>query len=554
MKNFKVIFCLLVLFIGVPFTMAAASVKDSVCIVKGSLSEKDKAFLEQYKSTLAKQGYTSYANSIEKFLTSSFGSGFVYTASNGKNYVITNRHVVANASAAIVQFEDSEGKLHEYTDLKIIAVDEDLDLAVIELPSSIKKSGLTFKTTRPSDGSDVWTAGFPGLAGEPVWQFGKGSVTNSAARIKELIDPEVTTLIQHSAQIDAGNSGGPLLVADSKSATGYAVVGINTWKALKRENTNFAVPASVIKTFVDKAVASKNVAGTIDNRLKELKSAVSNNDETYSHMARFISNELITSCTSDTFVSIVNKASSADRELIAYSFVSNPLEGIRYAFAHYIWNFFRTKDASKPYETLEPEKTENGYSVKFVFEGGNEISSEWIIEQGKWKIADFNEIIATEGKSVGVSSFSVTDPYFLNISGSYNLDSPGFDFTVQINSTLTYYEFGLLNNEDTAFEYGIGLHIPLNFSFMIIEPYAGLFLGMFGIGSNHFAMSFGYGYKFGADIAFTSLSDSFAPYIGIKYSITNPSFQSDYLSESDSIKAFSITAGLKIGGRTMKLW
>lgn len=552
MKNVKFLLSLLVLFICLPFAMSAASVKDSVCIVKGNLSEKDKSFLEQYKNSLVKQGYTSYANSIEKFLTSSFGSGFVYTASNGKNYVVTNRHVVANAVTATVQFEDSEGKVKDYTDLNIIAVDEDLDLAVIELPSSIKKSGLTFKTTRPSDGADVWTAGFPGLAGEPVWQFGKGSVTNSSAKIKELIDPEVTTLIQHSAQVDAGNSGGPLLVSDSKSATGYSVVGINTWKAIKRENTNFAVPASVIKSFVDKAVVSKNVAGTIDSRLKELKSAVTNDDETYSHMVRFISNELITSCTSDTFVSLVNKAPSADRELIAYTFVSNPLEGIRYAFARYVWNYFRTKDSARPYEALTPEKTETGYKVKFLFEGKTEISSEWIVEQGKWKLADFNEIIATGGKSVGTSSFSISDPYFINIAGAYNLDSPGFDIMLQINSSITYTEFGYLKMIDPAFVYGIGLHIPLNFSFMIVEPYAGVFFGMFGLGSDAFNMSIGYGYKFGVDVAFTSLSNSVAPFIGFKYSSITP----DLLENEgfDPIKAMSVTAGIKFGGGTMRLW
>ena len=33
-------------------------------------------------------------------------------------------------------------------------------------------------------------------------------------------------------------------------AAGYAVVGINTWKAFYRQNTNFAIPAKVIKNFI----------------------------------------------------------------------------------------------------------------------------------------------------------------------------------------------------------------------------------------------------------------------------------------------------------------
>lgn len=83
--------------------------------------------------------------------------------------VVTNRHVVQNALTANVSFENE-------------------------------------------DGTEVWSAGFPGLGGKPMWQLGKGTITNASAKIKELIAPNISTIIQHSAEVDAGNSGGPLLL------------------------------------------------------------------------------------------------------------------------------------------------------------------------------------------------------------------------------------------------------------------------------------------------------------------------------------------------------
>ena len=84
-----------------------------------------------------------------------------------------------------------------------------------------------------------------------MWQFAKGVVTNSSAKINDLLDSNISSLIQHSAQIDSGNSGGPLLIKSSNKI-GYSVVGINTWKAFYRDSTNFAIPSSVIKSMIER--------------------------------------------------------------------------------------------------------------------------------------------------------------------------------------------------------------------------------------------------------------------------------------------------------------
>ena len=42
------------------------------------------------------------------------------------------------------------------------------------------------------------------------------------------MNPDISSLIQHSAEVDRGNSGGPLLIPSKTTETGYLVIGINT--------------------------------------------------------------------------------------------------------------------------------------------------------------------------------------------------------------------------------------------------------------------------------------------------------------------------------------
>lgn len=238
-------------------TLFAISLRDYVCVVQVNLPKDTVKYLEGYRDRLIKGGYTKYASEVDSYLKGPFGSGFIYSASDGKSYIITNRHVVDEAETVTAQFDNEDGSTSEYKDLKILAADEDLDIAIVELPSTFTRAGLDFSSAAVSDGLEVWSAGFPGLDGEPMWQLGKGNVSNSRAKLKELLDPSISTIIQHTAQVDAGNSGGPLLVADSKAASGYSIVGINTWKASTRENTNFAIPATIIKSYINDFVSGK---------------------------------------------------------------------------------------------------------------------------------------------------------------------------------------------------------------------------------------------------------------------------------------------------------
>lgn len=537
--------------------LSAASVKDSVCIVRSQLSEKNTAFLENYGASLKKQGYGKYASSIESYLQGSFGSGFVYEGSNGKKYVITNRHVVISGDTVTIQFEKDDGTYDEYKDLPVLAIDDDLDVAVIELPSTAKKSAISVKTTAVSDGDDVWTAGFPGLAGKPAWQFGKGSVTNSSARIDELVPSSITTIIQHSAQVDGGNSGGPLLIKDSGTSLGYRVVGINTWKAANRENTNFAIPMKAVKNFVDNVIAKKNTSGKIENRVEKFNTSIANKDETFGSMSRFISNDMISSLSSKTFLNIVNTASSDAQEIILANFIIDPLEGIRYAIAAYVWNSFRRRGELMAYTTSTPEAVEDAYSVSFTIEGKDPFVSTWIKEQGLWKISDFNGIAS--GADVASSSgVSIYNPFMLDITGSVGFSkTDSLPFSVGLNYNDEFYGWGLKYISDSI---GIGSYniflcevkffVPVNFGKVILTPNGFAGMGMFRLkGGDEFDFDFGFEIGGGLEVAFDL--GNWAPFIGVDYVSRSIGF-SDNKVKKNSVE---VNVGIKFSRQaSLNLW
>src|SRR4051794_33464671 len=142
------------------------------------------------------------------------GSGFV-TGRDGT--ILTNAHVVANASRVTVQFADQKVR-----DARIVGHDDSTDLAVL------KVDGATRAELRPLElgSSTSVQVGDPTIAiGNP---FGlertltTGVVSATRRTIQAPDGFQIDGVIQTDAAINPGNSGGPLL-----DATGR-VIGINS--------------------------------------------------------------------------------------------------------------------------------------------------------------------------------------------------------------------------------------------------------------------------------------------------------------------------------------
>lgn len=151
------------------------------------------------------------------------GSGFFVDA---QGTVVTNHHVVAGAAQAVVVTAD--GRRHAV--LGVLAADPVRDVAVLRTeargyPALDLAPGATLR-----HGQTVVAVGSPlGLSGS----VSTGVVSNPSRRLGGV------QLIQHTAPISPGNSGGPLL------ALSGAVVGVNTMvaDAPAAQNVNFAVSA-----------------------------------------------------------------------------------------------------------------------------------------------------------------------------------------------------------------------------------------------------------------------------------------------------------------------
>jgi len=346
-------------------SLAFAQVKNYVGIARQKYSDAQIKFLEDFRDKLQNRGYNSYAEYVDSYLKGGFGSAFVYVDKDGQNYIVTNRHVVSQAASVSLEFEKDDGSLAKYDNLYVLVTDDDIDLAILRFENNANyfKRGLSFYAGKVYDGQDVVSAGFPGLGDEPVWQFGKGSVTNSAARIKDLIDPAISTVIQHSAQIDAGNSGGPLLVASKSAATGYDVIGVNTWKAVGRDATNFAIPASLAAKLIERSKKPVDDKAAKAERQEKFKAVLSEPNSDYTALVKFISYDMAAQNGMDCFEEIFKHGATKVKNRVAAEFVINPIEGLRYAVAHDLYGKMSGEGLDEKLSNLVWEKESGVYRI-----------------------------------------------------------------------------------------------------------------------------------------------------------------------------------------------
>ena len=185
-----------------------------------------------------------------------FGSGFLvrWARRDGRTetLVVTNRHVMEGALEAevLVSSEIDTRDKHEargkepVRSARLIAADETDDIAVLRLETSGPKDGsalqgLVFSPDPPREQEVVVAAGFPGVGMTPSFQVTKGVVSNAHFGSDER-DVGIA-YVQHTAAIDPGNSGGPLL------DEGGRLVGMNTAKLNGRDNVSLAIPAARIR-------------------------------------------------------------------------------------------------------------------------------------------------------------------------------------------------------------------------------------------------------------------------------------------------------------------
>ncbi len=170
------------------------------------------------------------------------GSGVVI-APDG--YILTNSHVVHNARQLTTTF--TEGA---QTTATLIGEDPATDLAIIRAEASGLPYALLGDSASLRVGQLVIAMGNP-LGFQSTVSTGVVSALGRALRSLE--GRLIESIIQHTAPLNPGNSGGPLL--DSRGQ----VVGINTAIIMMAQGIGFAIPANTARWVISQLLTHGRV-------------------------------------------------------------------------------------------------------------------------------------------------------------------------------------------------------------------------------------------------------------------------------------------------------
>lgn len=189
--------------------------------------------------------YTSDPDNA-KLIEQGSGSGIILSADG---YIVTNQHVIANASEISVIL--NTGEEHTAT---LIGEDSKSDLAVLKIDAK------NLTPAKLGDSDKVEVGELAVAIGNPLGQELAGTVTAgviSAVNRTVTVDDKTYNLLQTDAAINPGNSGGALVNRFGE------VIGINTIKLSDTsvEGIGFAISISEAKPIIDDLINDGYVSG-----------------------------------------------------------------------------------------------------------------------------------------------------------------------------------------------------------------------------------------------------------------------------------------------------
>ena len=170
------------------------------------------------------------------------GSGSAFIISDS-GLAVTNNHVVAGAATVEVFFDGSDDVIPAV----VVARSECSDLAVIDLAGDGYSQLDWVDDAEVEVGREVRAAGFP---------LGDPQLTLTAGIVARIDDDGATpwasipSLLRHDADLEPGNSGGPIVDAAS------GVVGVNVAAS---DSGRYAIPSTVAAPIVEQLVTGVDV-------------------------------------------------------------------------------------------------------------------------------------------------------------------------------------------------------------------------------------------------------------------------------------------------------
>lgn len=316
---------------------------------------------------------------LRAHVSDTFGSGFI-VRHEGAMYAVTNRHVVDLAEEPEIEIE---GGVRLAAD--VVYTDPLYDLAILAPRGGPWPKGmqaLTVSSLRARDLDEVIATGHPGLGGVPSYQSTRGHVSNASLAIGRV------TYIQHSAPIDPGSSGGPLLGESGK------VIGVNAGKAPGRDNVYLAVPAAAVRealVHAAEAVRARSMPGweavLLHATCKSLAAELA---------SREVSPAIVFSIGSDLvaergfeslrLLETDPRTTEGDRLLLRAAFAREPVAMMRAAVATRLWNeAHETDGAAVGCAGVVGPSVDQTARMSIQFSRRTR-ESVWRFEQGQWRL------------------------------------------------------------------------------------------------------------------------------------------------------------------------
>ena len=187
-----------------------------------------------------------------EFKTQSLGSGVIVRIDDGKGYILTNNHVVADMDELKVKLIDKR----EF-DAEVVGTDEQTDLAVIKI------EGENLVAVKMGDSDNLKQGQWAIAIGNPFGLNHTVSVGVVSAIDRSGVGiANYENFIQTDAAINPGNSGGPLVNIDGE------VIGINTaifTRSGGYQGIGFAIPVNmakaVLRDLIDKGKVTRGWLG-----------------------------------------------------------------------------------------------------------------------------------------------------------------------------------------------------------------------------------------------------------------------------------------------------
>lgn len=219
---------------------------------KREVTVTDKGIAEAVKKVYDSVVVVESYNNNQLYAT---GTGFVYKTDDKHGYILTNDHVISNATDIKVVFTNNKKEEVEvvgtdsYSDVAVLKVSKEAVIAIAEMGSSeeLEVGDTAFAVGAPLDSATyAWTVTRGVISGKNRAVEVTGS-NGYASTVMEVL--------QTDTAINSGNSGGPLCNSNGQ------VIGITNMKLASStiEGMGFAIPIETALKYAEKFIKGEKI-------------------------------------------------------------------------------------------------------------------------------------------------------------------------------------------------------------------------------------------------------------------------------------------------------